>query len=181
MELFPRYVELKNTSRTFRRFEFKGYRGPAYCYLKVDIHDDVPVFFCVELIDQDERPLDSCLEEIRCSAIMRLIDDGLAVSTRLRHGLDHIARGRYARKRIDDVFEFFDERSLWVTHIPAEVHWLNRDSYSLNDFKRRFVDFMPREDAIHATKLDPSFFDVSRDELLFTSAEWQLAALSRTS
>lgn len=166
IELFPNYVELKEASRTYRRFSFTGdSRGPGYCYLKVDIHDDVPVFFCAELVDRSRLSIMGSLTEIRYRAIRQLIREEVVVPTRPRIGLDWFARGEFERKRWQDVLTRFNERSLWITHYPREVHWADWDSYSFVDFPRGCVTFVDLDQAIGFTQLPPSFFDIPYEDL----------------
>jgi hypothetical protein len=180
MDLFPTYIELKETSRTYRRFEFAGRCGPAHCYLKIDIRNDVIVFFCVQLINYYERAINEggAEMEIRRRAILRLMEEGAMVSTRPRLGLDRFLSQRFNDKRLQDAIDLVDERSLWVRFIPAEEHFQNRNTYALFDLKDHFIRFLSLDEVVDATRLDRSFFDVPVRELICPPLELEGLNLS---
>jgi hypothetical protein len=167
MELFPRYVELKDTSLTCRRFEFEGFRSPGYCYLKVDIHDDVPVFYCTQLIHYRGRSIGVAEEDIRRRAITMLFDEGKVVSTRPRSGLARLFPRRFRQQQIRDIVDLFDEKSIWIRHYPAETSFWGNESYGLVYFADDFVHFTDLLTVMEITGLAPSFFHIDREELDF--------------
>jgi hypothetical protein len=167
MELFPKYVELKETSLIWRRFEFEGLRSSGYCYLKVDIHGDVPVFYCTQLINYYDRAVGSAEKDIRRRAIAMLCDEGKIVCTRPRSGYARLFPRRFREQQMRDVIQLCDEKSIWIQHYPAETSFWGNESYGLVYFAEDFVHFTDLRTIAEVTGLAPSFFHIDREELDF--------------
>lgn len=167
MELYPQFVEVKDMSRTYRRFEFEGLREPGYCYLKIDIHKGVPVFFCSQLINYHGMSVGLAEADIRRRAIKMLYEDGAVCCKRPRSTLARFFPAKYEEKRRRDIVSYFDERSIWVRYYPAETSFWGTDSYALVYFTSAFVRFADVDTIVQATGLDRAFFEVTREELDF--------------
>ena len=161
---FP-YVELKDFSRTYPRFEFPGLRALGYCFLRIDIHNGVPVFLSSAMPNEGRMPLTRVSAAIRRSVIAMLYAENVLTLTRPRKGLMRFSSHLFEERVRRDVINFFDARSFWIRYHPAACTLLNEDVYEFIDFNGGYSPSESLDSATKITGLDASFFLISNEEL----------------
>lgn len=158
-------VALRECSRTYRRFAFQGVRELAYCHLKIDIHNAMPVFLCSAIVGCDEQTLKRGFSDIKRRTIVTLYDEKIAVPTRRAGCLSRLSPRWFEERQRRDIVEFFDRSSLWIRYVSPFVSMWGSDIYELLHASGLYMTPLLRDEVARLTGLQPSFFDVSFKEL----------------
>lgn len=164
------YLSVKDFEATVERFTFPGVTRDGQCFLKVCIRQRTPVFLCVQLNDYTGTSITNAAESILQRAIEMLVEKGVVVSKRKMSFSEYLFSERFERKKQEDLIRFFSKKSVWIEHYPPNTGLAPGGSYAIVKFDSQLNpswSYVRKETAIHASGLDPSFFDVPYENLRY--------------
>lgn len=149
------------------RFTYTATSGPGQCLLKICIRCGVPVILCVQLNNHAGLGITCHAEEIASKALDLLVARGVIASTRTMSLVDRFFPEVFARKKQEDLLQFFTEQAVWIEHFPVSPR-APGGSAALLEFDEKLRpawNYMPLDAAIRASGLDAEFFDIKADLL----------------
>ena len=119
-------VELKSFSREFLPLAFRGFVKTGYCFLRIVVENNKPLFFCCQLPNYTGISVTNAVEEIFSTAITLLLEakneKGEAVAS-YRIGpsiFQKVFRSKAAINRAQraHIADFIKARAIWIEHYP---------------------------------------------------------------
>lgn len=131
-------IELKSFRTEFLPLPFRGFINTGYCFLRIVVENNKPLFFCCQLPDYNGTSVTNAVEEIFSSAVTVLLDAknerGEDVcsyrgppSMFQRLFRSKAAIGREQRAHIEN---FVRARAIWVEHYPPGVGLAEQGSFA---------------------------------------------------